>query len=225
MTNYKNLVAGLILLTSHFAFANGGVGEKLRQQIENQRLSLLLSLVQAHSRNVVCETDAYTSDVVRNAFSLANIWNSKKTEKIQAEIKKAEGLRKNLALNFMNIGPGPSVAEFKKAMIGSRIYGPARGVFGNTGMVDFINENEVIVWELDVDLDSPKWNQLRGTWSIAEKSGVYEITIRTAESSSLLQVDKESFFFRLHETGEIKFDTVPAVPFESSSSSPSECEA
>lgn len=225
MKNLKTLLLSLSLLAATTANAGSAIGEKLSQKIEKQRLDLLLSLVESHSKDVVCYTDAYTPNIVRSAFEMNHLWSSPKTGKIRAEIQKTKNLKLNLALKLISTEDPANLNQFKKAMLGTRIFGPARGVFGNTTMVDFLSESEILVWELDTDLDNPRWNKVKGTWTMKENGEVFELVLTTSESSEKLSIEKGTIYYNLHHSGDLRFKTVPEQEWEDFTTSPSECEA
>ncbi len=165
------MVLSLVLVASSASalpLTSGG-----EDQIVRQRIALTLSLVEAHTRGKICETDAYTSEIVRNVgHQLSTHWKDARTRLLRTKIAANKGLAANVALRYVTGALKTDTASALTAsLVGTRLYSPGEGAYGSTREVRFTSAREVLIRTLDID--TLKWNVAKGTWSVkVDDSGI-----------------------------------------------------
>lgn len=221
----KKLILAFITFAATVSQSAPDRGEFHRGRIEKLRIELATALVAAHTENFVCDADAYTSSIVQALGQISNGWSSPQLKNLRTKIAANKQLRSNLAVKYIISGnvteTGASIAA---ALVNTTLYSPGEGAYGSTFNVRFTSTNAAVVSKLNMDLDAPKFVDVKATWSLAETEAGFVLTLNWDGKSMNFTLPKDGIFYKTRQSGELMFRGTDDYP-RGLTTSPSECEA
>jgi hypothetical protein len=147
----------------------------------NTAATIAQGLAIAKKENAVCEMDIYENDViiaVTRAHSIASYSEGPLLQKMRADLAGKSQIRHAIGYTLLYkeiLGlfepANQNLEQFKKAMEGTRYYGPANGAYGSTELFDLLPAGK-LVWTslLDENAEYSKVT-IEGTWALQSVSG------------------------------------------------------
>lgn len=148
------------------------VANRLKQDIREARLNLLLKMAEARQKNYVCDTDSYIGDLVDQAIRL-----DYDAAKLKATMRQHRVLQKELStnlviglhLNGMGYENTFTPDQLTKAFLGTQVFHINAGADGNTKVLRFALSGVLKVRTLDIDTN--KWSERDGTYRFTGGEG------------------------------------------------------
>jgi hypothetical protein len=200
----KKILLLALALTATAAHADAG--EALREKIGTKRLSLALSMVKAFDLKLVCETDAYPTDINREVKTARYQVSESLLKKFIAKTSQSRmnedlAFREATGQSQLLFGENTE-ASITKALLGTRFFRPAMGAYGSPYNVYLQAGGVAQEKHMEVLDEEPwfQWHDSETTWALVKKDGVL--------TGHYLQIGKN--LFKLSVDDGTEFRLIPA---------------